>query len=223
MKIIPSSLLRTGDVILSLREGVKADKVASLTNSRYTHAAICYDNDLVAEVAGRAAKTPQSEFLAQSPYHAVFRQLDQWTNARVARLRSFVDTLIENGSAYDGHGFKTFLKRKQEHFESIQEKVWQYFSGSPETDPAPKSKFFCSEFVAACLVASGHIAPSAAVIYQADTFSPGDIGRDHAFGYFVGYITKDSSVTVPDDDEFANKTLFTDILLSHHSTSQKDG
>jgi len=119
----------------------------------------------------------------------------------------------------------TFLKRKQEHNRGLHNKISEYFNGNLRPKPYRnrKGQYFCSELIVDRFIAIGFISPSAAIAYQSDTFSPGDIGRDRTFGAFVGYLMPIPSGTIPEEDEFYDNPTFAEIWPNHYTiTSPSD-
>ena len=48
----------------------------------------------------------------------------------------------------------------------------------------------------------GIIDSAASVVYQPETLSPQDIGKDKTFGFFIGYLLKDNEYKVHESDYF---------------------
>lgn len=82
------------------------------------------------------------------------------------------------------------------------ERVHGYFEGIEPDVKADREVYFCSELVTAAFIHVGIIDKSAAVLFTPETFSPEDIGRDKAFGLFVGYLISHSVYKVPETDHF---------------------
>jgi hypothetical protein len=222
-----ASELRSGDVILCYCKS-KLDPVARaihrVTKSKYCHAAIYYGDGYVAESRvkhglkkGGIGKEKIEKLLDRYAYVAVLRQPDAWaTEDSVAALRLFIDKVIESGSKYNFAGVFDFGHRKELHEAEIRDKLEKFFSGNSAPAQAEKATYFCSEFVCDCFIAVGFIAPSAAVVFQSDTYSPGDIGAENAYGTFWGYLSNKCSAQTNEHDRFYWETTF-DTLFGHEA------
>lgn len=216
-KIISSEILRAGDVLLCY-EARKIDPtgkiISHVTESRYTHAAICYDTLQAAEsvLFKGVAKVATNELISRYDHVAVFRQPDAWPRERAEDLREFIDAIAGSGAKYNFEGIVKFIKRKNLHDITLKQQLHSYFSGDPCPTPSFKERYFCSELVVDCFVATGFIQPSAAVVYQSVVTSPGALGRDPTFGTFCGYATCKPDYEVPPTDEFFNETIFDEIF-----------
>lgn len=216
-KIVDSGSLRTGDIILCYKNpktlDFVGDKIRKVTNSEYTHAAICLNNEIVAEsTIPFGIRRERIENLLQRYDHtAVFRQPDAWSDYRKRALNLFIDQVIKTGAKYNFSGIHKFEGNKSSHEILIYEKLAKYLSGQFTPDVPLKEKYFCSELVADCFIATGFIDPSAAVVYKSDTYSPGDLGKDPTYGTFYGYLTAKEHYDIPVDDEFYDAITFDDI------------
>ncbi len=202
------SALRAGDVLLCYADP-KLDPIGKgitqITDSKYTHAAICLDSNTAAEstVLGGVSKIGIQDLVKRYDHVAVFRQPDAWQHpTRVRALNDFVNSVIAAGAKYNLLGVAKFKKRHEIHHLSLPEQLQAFFNGTYIAAPIEKGSYFCSELVADCFVITGFIDPSAAVVYKSTVTSPGALGRDPTFGLFLGYISVAPNYLVPTTDEF---------------------
>jgi len=220
MKMMLASELRAGDVLLCYKDA-KIDPVGKgitrVTNSEYTHAAICISSSIAAEatVLGGVSKVEIENLIKRYDHVAVFRQPDAWRPPeRVQAMNAFIDSIVASGAKYNLRDVATFKKRNEVHQLSLTDQLHAYFNGTYAPAPVEKGSYFCSELVASCFVVTGFIDPSAAVVYKSDVTSPGALGRDPTFGTFCGYVSTVPNYSVPATDEFINRSTFNDIFGS---------
>ena len=217
------SELKPGDVILCHSDPKKdlvAKAIHSVTSSEYCHAAIYYGNSLAAESTakdgikkGKIERVNVSGLISRYKHVAVLRQPDAWTSEnRIRALQLFIDKVVENEAKYNFSGAFSFKSRKEFHETNIQEKLEGFFNGQLTPASTDKSGYFCSEFVCDCFIAVGFIQPSAAVLFQSDTYSPGDLGKEPAFGTFWGYLTTKSNYKVSEHDYYYRATTYDEIF-----------
>lgn len=215
--------LAPGDVILchcDPSKGFVAKKIHEVTSSEYCHAAIYYGNSLAAESTaknglkkGKIEKIEVSKIVSRYRHVAILRQPDAWKGSgRVKALQLFIDKVVENEAKYNFNGIRAFKEKKRNHEESLYENLEKFFNGELESLPTLKHKYFCSEFVADCFIAVGFIDPSAAVLYQSDTYAPGDLGKDPTFGTFWGYLTEKPDYAVQESDFFYQASTYDEIF-----------
>lgn len=152
------------------------------------------------------------DLVIQYCHVAIFRQPHAWSPDRVRAMNLFIEKIIQAGAKYKVDVIWKFVKDKKEHNESIFQKLESFFNGSLAPDAVEKGKYFCSELVVDCLVSTGFIDPSAAILYKSNTFSPGDLGEDPTFGTFLGYISLRENYEVPSDDVFLSRGPYDEIL-----------
>lgn len=219
--------LLPGDVILCYCDPSKdliAKAIHSVTASDYSHAAIYYGGGFAAESRakngskkGGIEKVKIDELVGRYSYVAVLRQPDAWaTEDRVLALQEFIDRVIASGSKYNFSGVFKFKHRREFHQSNSLEKLKQYFDGKLTPLPAEKSTYFCSEFVCDCFIAVGFISQSAAVVFQSDTYSPGDLCTESAFGFFWGYASTKEAAQQNKQDYFYRVTTY-DTLFGQSS------
>lgn len=209
--------LRGGDIILCYGDSkldVVGKGIESVTDSKYKHAAICLDNKLAAEamVLNGVQKGPIIDLVNRYSHVAVFRQPDAWDIDRLRTMNLFIDKIIRSGTKYNIGGIVRFVKRKTKHDKTLYQKLEAYFDGKLKPDAFEKNRYFCSELVCDCLIATGFISPSAAIAYKSETVAPGVLGRDPTFGTFLGYISLCKDYTVPESDEFMRVGRFNEIF-----------
>lgn len=218
MEMVSIDELHAGDVLLCYKDA-KFDAVGKgityVTNSEYTHAAICTGSCTVAEstVSGGVAKVNFQDFVKRYDHVAVFRQPDAWQpQERIHVMNDYIDTIIASGAKYNISDVATFKRRSEVHQFSLTEQLHEFFSGTYVSEPVEKGCYFCSELVASCFVITGFVAPSAAVVYKSNVMSPGALGRDATFGTFYGYVSSVPNYSVPSTDEFFNASTFSEIF-----------
>jgi len=215
--------LKPGDVLLCHCDPSKdlvAKKIHNVTGSEYCHAAIYYGDCFVAESTakngikkGEIGKVKVSDLVSRYGHVAVVRQPDAWArDDRVSTLKLFIDKVIENQAKYNFNGILKFKDRKELHESNVYEKLAQFFNGGLVPTSTEKHQYFCSEFVCDCFIAVGFIQPSAAILYQSDTYSPGDLSKDPTFGTFWGYLTDKANYKVRENDHFYYATTY-DVLF----------
>lgn len=212
-KILDLNQLKAGDVLLCYGEGPIADKINKKTGSEYSHAAICYSaTEAVDSGGGFVRKVAISDIVGYYSHVAVFRSPIAWSPQHVAAMNIFLDKVIGDKCKYNMAGLVGFVRRKENHELTLPKQLEAYFAGELEPDSFSKDAYFCSELVADCFAAAGFLHPSAAVVYKADTYAPGDLGKDPTFGTFVGYLTDGDAAEIPEDDEFINDATFGEVF-----------
>ncbi|MBL5862160.1 hypothetical protein JBO49_16265 [Serratia fonticola] len=215
--------LKSGDVILCYcnpNNSIVAEGIYKVTASEYCHAAIYYGDSLAAESMakdgikkGKIGKVRIQDLISRYEHVAVLRQPDAWVGSdRINALKLFIDKVVENEAKYNFKGVLSFKSRKELHEENIHEKLESFFNNLTAPASPEKSSYFCSEFVSDCFIAVGFIDPSAAVLFQSDTYSPGDLGKEPAFGTFWGYLAKDNNYVVPESDYYYRVSTYDAIF-----------
>lgn len=208
--LLTAQELCPGDVLLCRGSSKKkvsvGQKIREVTGSKYTHAAIYIGDGHVVEAnpslfAG-VRENRVEDLIHRYSHVAVTRQQDAWPPFRVTAMKTFAKRVVETGAKYNLAGLFKFTKEKQAHATKLMRKIEAYFSGQLQPDSPEKQAYFCSEFVADCLVASGFISPSAAIVFKTSTYASGDLGRDGAFGSYIGYLSACENYEFPEDDDF---------------------
>lgn len=217
--------LRPGDVLLCYSDPA-TDLVARLihgkTGSVFCHAGIYYGDGKAAESRamndwkkGQIDKTDLTILLGRYDHVAVIRQPDAWISPeRVDALQDFIDRTVARGAGYNFGGAWDLDQRRDEHRDEVLNKLAAYHAGDLQPMSEHKSVYFCSEFVCDCFKAAGFLAPSAAVAYQSDTYSPADLGDDPSFGTFWGYLADDPNYAIPISDPYYHVTTFDELFGS---------
>jgi hypothetical protein len=215
-RIIAVDQLRTGDVLLCVLAGRLASKVEHHTGSKYTHAGICYNEAEVVDVTlAGIRKSGALAFVEGKEYVAVFRNPYIWNQGRVEALRQFLDSALTQQIGYDKSGARTFVERKADHDLTLLAKIHEHFEQGLQPVDHKKLEYICSELVVAAFIEIGYIQPSAAIVYQCDTYSPGDLGHDPTFGFFVGYLRPKNTGEIPADDEFARNVTLGELTMDN--------
>lgn len=95
-----------------------------------------------------------------------------------------------------------FHGRKEHYQNDLMERIEGYFEGTASEVPSERGVYFCSELITAAFIHVGIIAQSAAVVFTPETFSPSDVAKDKAFGFFYGYVRSSPEYVVPEGDFF---------------------
>lgn len=198
MKVL-SERVRAGDILLCYED---IDRSAEKTGeSGYTHVAIAIDSEKILEADMRGIRyTTVSELLNSFEYLAVLRQKEEWSSQNLNDLSQFAEKSI--GKKFNLIGMRRFSQRKEESLLNSLERIQDYFNGNGVVVNPSRQNYFCSELVASAFIYLGIIDSAASVVYQPETLSPHDIGKDKTFGYFVGYLLKNSAYKVHESDYF---------------------
>lgn len=217
MKMMCTSELCAGDVLLCYKDtkiDLTGKVITRVTDSEYTHAAICISSSVAAEatVLVGVSKVQIEDLIKRYDHVAVFRQPDAWQPPeRIQAMNAFIDSIIASNAKYNLRDVVDFKKQNEVHRLTLIELLNEFFNGTYTSAPIEKGSYFCSELVASCFVITGFIDPSAAVLYQSNVISPGALGRDPTFGTFCGYVSSVSNYAVPTTDEFFNRSTFDEI------------
>ena len=79
---------------------------------------------------------------------------------------------------------RRFSQRKGESLLNSVERIQDYFNGKGEIVNPFREVYFCSELVGSAFIYLGIIDSVASVVYQPETLSPHDIGKDKTFGFY---------------------------------------
>jgi len=212
--------VKPGDVLLCRPpEGINASKVvrrsiAAVTGSPYTHAAIALSPSEVLDarpIHGVKAR-PLAELLVEARHVAVLRHPDAWTPQRIDRLREYAAALQALGAGYNYREALRYTANRRSHEAGTMDALRRYFETGEQQPAADFGPFFCSELVAACFVDSGFLHPSAAVVVAPGVQAPGDLAKEPAFGFLLGFLAADPVSKVPDDDPMLNHARYSEIF-----------
>lgn len=199
VEILKEEQLEPGDVLLcysSALEG-KADELSQ----GYSHAAIYTKNNGIVESSSSGVKTTNTSALFNEYEHlAVLRNEKLWSEDRLQKLDEYTKSQI--GKKFNSVGMYKVPKRKEKQKDEVMQRVEGYFEGNYKPPAHERSTYFYSELVTSAFIHVGIIDESASILLSPDTFSPEDIGRDKAFGYFVGYIVPNEGYVIPENDAF---------------------
>ncbi|MBG6038251.1 hypothetical protein I5F12_09230 [Proteus cibarius] len=217
LNMVSISELSPGDILLCYKNekfSPISKKIINITNSFYTHAAICFNSCIAAEsnFLKGVAKIKIQDLANRYDHIAVFRQPDAWSPQRICVMNHFIDSLIKSKAKYNLLGVGKFKKNNLIHEQSLTNILNEFFNNTYVVPLIVKKSYFCSELVVNCFIKTGFIDPSAAVIYKADTISPGALGNDPTFGTFYGYISTKKNYSVPITDEFFKRSRFNEIF-----------
>lgn len=212
--------IRPGDLLLSrggedekwsIGEAVR-NRIRTATDSPYTHAAIALSSTEIADARpGGVRIRPLQHLVDGAACVLVLARDDIWDAGRLRQLRAYVEDLEALGARYNYADALRFEKNKARHQAGITQALEDFFEKSVSNGATNCGPFFCSELVVACLIHIGYIDPSAAVVYDPGTHSPGDLLRDATFGYLVGYLSNDPGFKVPADDPLHALTRYNDV------------
>ena len=201
--ILCVSQLKIGDVVLSVGEGREADIISKKTECKYTHAAIVHSSGNVAEMTSEiAVSTPLSTYQEQFLYHAVFRQISDWTSTQTESLQKFVNAEINAESPYDKEGLKKFRVNLDNHLGHVLGKLRDYYAAKETATCPTRQSYTCSQFVASCFVATGHIVGDVAVVFNPDFCSVSELGDNGAYGAFVGFLEGNQPESLASEDRY---------------------
>lgn len=197
--ILREEQLEPGDVLLcysSALEG-KADEFSQ----GYSHAAINTKSNGIVESSSSGVRTTNISSLFNEYEHvAVLRNKELWSERRLQKLDEFTESQI--GKKFNYVGMYKVPKRKEKQQDESMQRVKGYFEDSYKPPAYERNTYFCSELVTSAFIHVGIIDESASILLSPDTFSPEDIGRDKAFGFFVGYIVPNRDYKIPEYDNF---------------------
>lgn len=199
VKILNEEQLESGDVLLcysSMFEG-KVDEI----NQGYSHAAIYTKNNGIVESSSSGVKTTTVSLLLDEYEHiAILRNKELWSEKRLQKLDEYIKRQI--GKKFNSIGMQKVPKRKEKQNIEARQRIKGYFEGNYKPPAYERNAYFCSELVTSAFIHVEIIDESASILLSPDTFSPEDIGRDKAFGFFVGYIIPNDEHTIPENDLF---------------------
>lgn len=194
--------IQAGDILLCHSHMTAEEKTAIGTG--YSHVAIALREGRVLEASNVGVQVVSVEELLEDYDHiAVLRELnidELWDKARLDSLEEFAAQAI--GRRFNHMGLAKFPERKESYRLDLMERVHGYFEGATAEVPSKRGVYFCSELVTAAFIHVGILEQSAAVVFTPETFSPSDIAKDKAFGFFRGYVKSPSSRPVASSDFF---------------------
>lgn len=191
--------LSPGDVLLCYSESLSGKN--NYIKNGYSHVAIVTGDRSVSESDSSGVKKTDIPALLKEYWHiAVLRTPELWSPNRINKLDSFVARKL--GSSFNRTGMYRLPQRKDELQAESMGKIHGYFEGTFRPESHDRNVYFCSEFIAASFIEVGIIDESASILFSPETLSPEDIGKDKAFGFFVGYIKPYEEYMIPENDHF---------------------
>jgi len=190
--------LEFGDILLCYSSAIEG-KAEELKNG-YSHAAINTQKGIIESSSGGVKITNITSLLNEYEHVAVLRNKELWSAERLSKLDKYSQKQL--GKKFNSVGMYKLPKRKEKLEDEATHKVEGYFDGSYKPPAYEKNTYFCSELITSAFIHVGIIDESASILLSPDTFSPEDIGRDKAFGFFVGYIVPDEEYNIPNNDTY---------------------
>ena len=170
----------------------------------YSHTAIALAGERVLEASNGGVKIVSLGTLLEDYDHiAVLRYLESdslWDAERLDSLENFATQAEAKG--FNQIGLMRFHGRKKHYQNDLMERIEDYFEGTASEVTSKRGVYFCSELIVAAFIHVGMIAQSAAVVFTPETFSPSDVAKDKAFGFFFGYVRSSPGYVVPEGDFF---------------------
>lgn len=196
--IVSESSLRPGDVLLSY--GAEMIDYPGCETG-YSHAAIHLGSGQILESdSGGVKKSSIKDVLLAYDHIAVMRQDDVWSNRRVESLNSFANRHI--GKKFNAKALPRIELLRETNIDGAHQQILDHFAGKGLPVEPDRPAYFCSELVVAAFIDAEIIDQSAAILFKPETLYPIDIAKDKVFGYFIGYIPKNSKYLIPDNDWF---------------------
>ncbi|RYG39290.1 MAG: hypothetical protein EON93_00175 [Burkholderiales bacterium] len=195
---LDESSLLPGDVLLSYGTQMMDHPGCE---SGYSHAAIYLGSGEILESdAGGVKRSSVDDILLAYDHIAVMRADNVWSNKRVASLKHFAERQI--GKKFNAHALPRIELLRQTNIDGAHQQILDHFAGKGAPVVTERPVYFCSELVVSAFIDAGIITQSAAILFKPETLVPIDIAQDKVFGFFVGYIPKNSRYTIPDNDWF---------------------
>jgi hypothetical protein len=210
--IIEMASLLPGDILLfhSYAQKKPAKKISKVTESPYTHAAIYIGHGQLAEaVVPKIQIRSLTDADLKGQRIGVLRSQLGFADNRARRVRQFVEALVAQDAKYDFRGALSFQGAHKTFYEDILNEISKNYGKSKPATALSKRCYFCSALVVASYIAAEIIDGTAQVAYPPDVISPGDLHRDPAFGWFLGYLIEEGA-TIPDNDPLQFLTLWRD-------------
>lgn len=196
--VLDNSSLQPGDVLLSYGTQMM-DHPGCETG--YCHAAIYLGSGEILESdSGGVKKSSVEDVLLAYDHIAVMRANDTWSSPRVDALNDFASRQI--GKNFNIHGLPRIELLRHASIEAAHQQILDHFAGRGTPVATNRATYFCSELVVSAFIDVGIITQSAAILFKPETLLPIDIAQDKAFGFFVGYIPKNSRYVIPNNDWF---------------------
>jgi uncharacterized protein YycO len=198
-RVLTDGQIGPGDILLCFSRMTASELQAG--DSGYSHAAIALGEQRVLEAAPSGVRIASVRSLLEEYDHiAVIRNSELWDKSRLEALEQFAVETV--GKRFNALGLHRFPMRKDSYADNLMERVEGFFEGAEPEVSSLRNVYFCSELVTAAFIHVGIIAQSAAVVFTPETFSPSDIAKDKAFGFFEGYLKSHPDYKIPGGDFF---------------------
>jgi len=210
----PADLL-AGDILLYRPKNLDraSQLIAAVTGSPYTHAAIFFGDNLIAEALTPigVTKTPFVDSLKGNLCVGVLRTQMGFGAQRRKKLLSFVDAVVLQQRPFHKSALIHFQRDSQEFFDKQLEIMAKNYGKAATTEELAARAYFCSGFVTACYEAVGIIDETAQVAYPPEFFSPAHLYKHNTFGWLLGYVLPNGDDVVPSDDPLRSVTNWNGI------------
>jgi len=193
--------IQAGDVLLCYSHLTAEEETAKGTG--YSHVAIAMSGGRVLEASEGVQIVPLESLFYDYDHIAVLREAsanELWDEERLSSLEEFAAQ--STGKPFNRMGLERFTTRKENYRNDLMERVEGYFDGTAQQVRSDRGVYFCSELITAAFIHVGIIEQSAAIVFTPETFSPSDIAKDKAFGFFRGYIKNTPKYVIPNEDFF---------------------
>lgn len=195
---INESSLQPGDILLCYGTQLMDEPGCE---SGYSHAAIYIGDGKALESDAEGVKTSSIDNILLAYDHiAVMRAEDTWSKSRIQSLQDFA--LRHLGKKFNIRALPKIQMLKEISIDNSLQEIKDHFSGGAAPVQPNRSTYFCSELVTSAFIDAGIISESAAILFKPETMMPIDIAQDKVFGFFVGYIPKNTSYVIPGGDLF---------------------
>lgn len=203
LQILQENDLKAGDILLCYTSQING-KTEEIKYG-YSHVAICTLEKKIIEASNSGVKEINiNDLLMDDGYEhiAVLRNDELWNEIRLQKLNDFLINKI--GSSFNNTGMYKLSERKSKYEINSMELTKKYFEDTYVPPNYDKDVYFCSQLIISCFRHVNIIDESASLVINLDTYSPEDIAKDKAFGFFVGYIISYEDYIIPIDDMFHN-------------------
>lgn len=167
----------------------------------YSHAAIVLSDQKVLDASSSGVRIGELDHLLDDYEHlAVLTTIDAWGPLQLQKLEQFA--LFHRSKKFNMRGMLSVPDKRQQQSNEVMERVKKFFDQPQLPTTAHRESFFCSELIVCAFIDAGLITDSASIVLSPDVLSPSDIGKDKAFGFFRGYVTRSAEYKVPEMDYF---------------------
>ena len=211
-----TDLLLSGDVLLyrPSNPSIVQQRISSVTNSPYTHAAIYVGDGIIAEsvVPAGVTETPLTHSMDGNLCIAVLRSQYVFSDDRPQKLRKFVDAVLACRKLYNFIDVLKFPSQSGAYFNNQLDFIRDNYGKVTSHNEFAEMSFFCSAFVVACYSVVGIIGDTAQVAYQPENFSPGHLHHDPTFGWLLGFLVPKGGSVPKNDPVLVHATHWHDLM-----------